>query len=161
MELLPWGRLFTSGSLKKSLYGIRDAPAKWEAAIKEVMPKIGFIRAKSNSCLYYHEEGQIRVEVHGNDFTALGPKSKLKNTIRKTCKSQAVIALSSGEAEYYGLVSGLCQGFGEQSTLRDWGISIPLIGFMDATTGFAIGLDPDMVLDESSISTRFSSGHRK
>ena len=29
-----------------------------------------------------------------------------KGTIRATCKSQAVIALSSGEAEYYGLVSG-------------------------------------------------------
>ena len=56
-----------------------------------------------------------------------------------TCKSQAVIALSSGEAEYYGLVSGLCQGLGEQSTLHDWGITIPMIGFMDATTGLAIG----------------------
>ena len=62
-----------------------------------------------------------------------------KNTIRTTCKSQAVIALSSGEAEYYGLVSGLCQGLGEQSTLHDWGITIPMIGFMDATTGLAIG----------------------
>ena len=41
--------------------------------------------------------------------------------------------------EYYGLVSGLCQGLGEQSTLHDWGITIPLIGFMDATTGLAIG----------------------
>ena len=312
------------GLLRKSLYGTRDAPANWEAAIKEVMLKIGFVQAKSNSCLYYHEEGQIRIEVHGDDFTAVGPKSRLqwfadslkkfwpidirgilgppgmkgvdhsivilnrlvtwtdkgieleadprhvalliqevgcegskvstplvkerieealnseelpeeqaamyrsasmrlaylsqdrpdllvlgkelakglkkptqahfqmlkrgvrylrshprlvhlfsnqdkftqlevwvdadhagcirsrksttgtvlrlgKNTIRNTCKSQAVIALSSGEAEYYGLVSGLCQGLGEQSTLKDWGISIPMIGFMDATTGLAIG----------------------
>ena len=62
-----------------------------------------------------------------------------KNTIRTTCKSQAVIALSSGEAEYYGSVSGLCQGLGEQSTLYDWGITIPMIAFMDATTGLAIG----------------------
>ena len=312
------------GLLRKSLYGTRDAPANWEAAIKEVMLKIGFVQAKSNSCLYYHEEGQIRIEVHGDDFTAVGPKRRLqwfadslkkfwtidirgilgppgmkgvdhsivilnrlvtwtdkgieleadprhvalliqevgcegskvstplvkerieealnseelpeeqaamyrsasmrlaylsqdrpdllvlgkelakglkkptqahfqmlkrgvrylrshprlvhlfsnqdkftqlevwvdadhagcirsrksttgtvlrlgKNTIRNTCKSQAVIALSSGEAEYYGLVSGLCQGLGEQSTLKDWGISIPMIGFMDATTGLAIG----------------------
>ena len=29
-----------------------------------------------------------------------------------------MIALSSGEAEYYGLVSGLCQALGEQSQLR-------------------------------------------
>jgi len=43
------------------------------------------------------------------------------------------------KAEYYGLVSGLCQGSGELSTLHDWGITIPMIGFMDATTGLALG----------------------
>ena len=42
-----------------------------------------------------------------------------KCTIRTTCKSQAVIALSSGEAECYSLVSGLCQALREQSTLQD------------------------------------------
>ena len=36
------------GLLKKSLYGARDAPTNWEAAIKEVMLKICFIQAKSN-----------------------------------------------------------------------------------------------------------------
>ena len=59
--------------------------------------------------------------------------------IRTTCKSQAVIALSSGEAEYYGLVSALCQGLGEQSTLQDWGIKVSIAGYMDATTGLSIG----------------------
>ena len=62
-----------------------------------------------------------------------------KCTIRTTCKSQAVIALSSGEAEYYGLVSGLCQALGEQSTLQDWGIKVSIVGYMDATTGLSIG----------------------
>ena len=56
-----------------------------------------------------------------------------------TCKSQAVIALSSGEAEYYGLVSGLCQALGEQSQLRDWGVHVPIIGYMDATMELSIG----------------------
>ena len=45
-----------------------------------------------------------------------------KATIKTTCKSQAVIALSS-----------------EQSTLKDWGIHVPIVGYMDATTGLAIG----------------------
>ena len=63
-----------------------------------------------------------------------------KNTIRTHCKSEAVMAVSSGEAEYYGVVSGLCQGLCEQfSFLRDWGITIPMVGFMDAITGLAIG----------------------
>ena len=62
-----------------------------------------------------------------------------KCTIRTTCKSQAVFALRSGEAEYYGLVSGLCQTLGEQSTLQDWGIKVSIVGYMDATTGLSIG----------------------
>lgn len=324
---LPEGMGFPPGKvglLKKSLYGTRDAPANWEAAIKEVMLSIGFLQARSNSCLYYHPEKQIRLEVHGDDFTGVGAKSELqwladslkkhwtielrgilgppnmpdvdhsivilnrlltwtdqgieleadprhveillrevgcegskvttplvkerveealesedlsedmigmyrsasmrlaylsqdrpdllvlgkelakglkrptqahfqmlkrgvrylrafprlihlfpnqsqftqlelwvdadhagcirsrksttgtvlqlgKATVRTTCKSQAVIALSSGEAEYYGLVSGLCQALGEQSTLKDWGIHVPIVGYMDATTGLAIG----------------------
>ena len=45
------------------------------------------------------------------------------------------MALSSGEAEYDGLVSGLYQAFGEQSTLQDWGIKVSIVGYMDATTG--------------------------
>ena len=307
------------GLLKKSLYGTRDAPANWEAAIKDVMLALGFLQAKSNACLHFHEERNIRIEVHGDDFTGVGPKSELewfaaelkkswtvdlrgilglpsmanvahsitilnrlvtwtdrgieleadprhvdlllnevgcegakvttplvkerveealnaedldeelyglycsasmrlaylsqdrpdllvlgkelakglkrptvahfqmlkrgvcylranprlvhlfpnqtqltnlelwagcirsrksttgtalqlgKCTIRTTCKSQAVIALSSGEAEYYGLVSGLCQAFGEKSTLQDWGIKVSIVGYMDATTGLSIG----------------------
>ena len=70
------------GLLKKSLDGTRDAPANWEAAIKEVMLKIGFVQAKSISCLYYHDESQIRVEVHGDDFTAVGPKEKITMVCR-------------------------------------------------------------------------------
>ena len=66
------------GLLKKSLYGTRDAPANWEAAIKEVMLKLNFVQARSNSCLYFHEGLQIRCEVHGDDFTAVGPKDKFQ-----------------------------------------------------------------------------------
>ena len=66
------------GLLKKSLYGTRDAPANWEAAIKDVMLALGFLQAKSNACLYFHEERNIRIEVHGDDFTGVGPKSELE-----------------------------------------------------------------------------------
>ena len=62
-----------------------------------------------------------------------------KCTIRTTCKSQAIIALSSGEAEYHGLVFKLCQALGEQSTLQDWGVKVSIVGCMDATTGLSIG----------------------
>ena len=57
------------GLLKKSLYGTRDAPANWEAAICVVTTPIGFVQGKSNSCICYRPGKQIRVEVHGGDFT--------------------------------------------------------------------------------------------
>ena len=51
------------------------------------------------------------------------------------CKGQAVIALSSGEAEYYGLVSAPSQILGLQSILLDWGWKFKAHVWMDATAG--------------------------
>ena len=43
-------------------------------------------------------------------------------------RTQAVIALSSSEAEYYSLVSGTSSALGEASMLKDWQVCItPLI----------------------------------
>ncbi len=43
-------------------------------------------------------------------------------TIKTYCRGQAVIALSSGEAEYYGLVSGVSNVLGEVLLAKDRGI---------------------------------------
>ena len=64
------------GLLRKSLYGTRDAPANWEATILRVMSLLGFIQGKSNSCLYFYPGREIGVEVHGDDFTVLEPRTK-------------------------------------------------------------------------------------
>ena len=53
-------------------------PPNWEAAIKDVTLSLGFLQAKSNACLYFHEERNIRIEVHGDNFTGVGPKSDLE-----------------------------------------------------------------------------------
>jgi len=277
------------GLLRKSLYGTRDAPSNWEAAIKEVMQTLNFVQARSNSCLYFHEGYQIRCEVHGDDFTAVGPRTGLDwfaNELKKHWTidvrgilgppgmpnvSHSIVILNrlvswteagieleadprhvdlllreigcegakvttplikerleeiqdaealdldlaakyrsvsmrlsylaqdrpdllvlakelakglknpttahwkmlkrgarylrsfprmihlfpnqshfsrlevwvdadhAGEAEYYSLVSGACNALGEQAVLKDWGISVPISGYMDATTGLAIG----------------------
>ena len=66
------------GLLRKSLYGTRDAPANWEATILRVMTLLGFTQGRSNSCLYFHPVREIRVEVHGDDFTGLGAKDQLE-----------------------------------------------------------------------------------
>ena len=64
------------GLLKKSLYGTRDA-RELGGGDQGCDAALGFLQAKSNACLYFHEERNIRVEVHG-DFTGVGPKSELE-----------------------------------------------------------------------------------
>ena len=50
------------------------------------------------------------------------------STVCTYCKGQAVIALSSGEAEYYGLVSATSEMLGFQSILLDRGWKFIAIG---------------------------------
>ena len=61
------------------------------------------------------------------------------STVSTHCKGQAVIALSSGETEYYGLVSAVSQTLGLQSIFLDRGWTFNAHVWMDATAGIAIG----------------------
>ena len=61
------------------------------------------------------------------------------NTVLTYCHSQAVTALVSGEAEYYGLVSITSEHLGMRSMCLDFGILVGIEAFLDATTGIAIG----------------------
>ena len=62
-----------------------------------------------------------------------------KHVLKTYSKGQAVIALSSAEAEQYGLVSAASHLLGETSLAQDWGIKLPPRIYMDATAGIAIG----------------------
>lgn len=62
-----------------------------------------------------------------------------KAQLRSYCRGQAVIALSSGEAEYYGLVSVTSETLGEQSYALDFGVKLKIMVWLDATAGAAIG----------------------
>ena len=62
-----------------------------------------------------------------------------KNTILTYCRGQAVIALASGEAEYYGLVSMASELLGAQAMCKDFGMLVGIEAYLDATTGIAIG----------------------
>ena len=59
--------------------------------------------------------------------------------VRSLCRGQAIIATSSGEAEYYALVTACSEAIGDQSILADWGIKVKIHILMDATAGKAIG----------------------
>ena len=65
------------GRLNKAMYGTRDAAQNWEAAYAEFMETLGFRRGKSSSCVFWHEQRELRVVVHGDDFTVLGWEKEL------------------------------------------------------------------------------------
>ena len=58
--------------------------------------------------------------------------------IKSWSTTQSVIALSSGEAEYYGMVKGAPVGLGIQSVLRDFEINVKLTLKSDASAAIAI-----------------------
>ena len=58
--------------------------------------------------------------------------------IKSWSTTQSVIALSSGEAEYYGMVKRASVGLGMKSVLRDFKINVKLPLESDASAAIAI-----------------------
>merc|ERR1711973_531261 len=65
------------GKLNKAMYGTRDAAQNWEYAYVEAMEEIGFNRGAATPCAFYMAEKNLRVVVHGDDFTVLGLEADL------------------------------------------------------------------------------------
>ena len=60
------------GVLLKSLEGTRDAAQNWEYTYSNFMKSIGFERGKATPCIFTLSSKDLRVVVHGDDFTVLG-----------------------------------------------------------------------------------------
>ena len=61
--------------LKRCVYGTRDAGAIWEDCYADALVDMGFERGTASPCCFHHPTLRLRVVVHGDDFTCLGPKS--------------------------------------------------------------------------------------
>ena len=65
------------GRLLKALYGTRDAAQNWEFEYSEFLVSQGFTKAVSNPCMFHHKARDIRIVVHGDDFTVLASCEQL------------------------------------------------------------------------------------
>ena len=65
------------GMLMKSMYGTRDAAQNWENEYSNFMISLGFQRGAAVPCIFHHAEANLRIVIHGDDFTLLGPKTSL------------------------------------------------------------------------------------
>ena len=65
------------GRLNRSMYGLRTAASDWEREVRRVLVDVlGFAAGGSSPALFFHEERNIRVSVHGDDFTILSSESE-------------------------------------------------------------------------------------
>lgn len=65
------------GLLIKSLPGTRDAAQNWEDMYMEFMHELGFYSGKVTPCMFWHKSRDIRVNIHGDDFTVLAREEQL------------------------------------------------------------------------------------
>ena len=65
------------GKLRLALYGTREAAAAWQKEVSRHLVQIGFRRGEFNPCLFHHPSRQIKLMVHGDDYTAAGPRSQV------------------------------------------------------------------------------------
>ena len=66
------------GRLLRALYGTRQAARAWEEEYTKTLKGVDFQREKCNPCRCYHHRRDVRVLVHGDDFTVAGNDSELK-----------------------------------------------------------------------------------
>ena len=82
-RILDWGRY---AKLKKWLYGMRKAAAGWEEDYAKRLEDVGFRRGRGAPTVFYNEKTQVRIVVHGDDFTFSGVKAellKMRSTMEK------------------------------------------------------------------------------
>ena len=65
------------GLLCRHTYGTRRAAEGWLDEYSGTLVSEGFLRGKASVCVFVHPVTEIAMSVHGDDFTATGPKSQL------------------------------------------------------------------------------------
>ena len=59
------------------MYGTRRAAEGWQDEYSATLVSSGFLQGKASACVFMHPQRHIAVSVHGDDFTATGPKDEL------------------------------------------------------------------------------------
>ena len=67
----------TCGLLRRHMYGTRRAAEGWQDECSSTLVDLGFTQGSASACVFCHLEQDIVVSVHGDDFTAAGPKISL------------------------------------------------------------------------------------
>ena len=67
----------TCALLKRHMYGTQKAADGWQSEYSGALIEMGFTQGTASACVFSHIERGIVLSVHGDDFTAAGPKDSL------------------------------------------------------------------------------------
>ena len=54
------------------MYGTKKAAMRWEDTYKQALERLGFAQGRASPCCFTHNTRDLRLVVHGDDFTILG-----------------------------------------------------------------------------------------
>ena len=80
------------GRLMVSLYGTRDAAMNWEREYTDTLKAIGLVQGRSSPCIFYCERRDLRVVVHGGDFTVLSDRAGI-DFVHAAMKKKYIVKL--------------------------------------------------------------------
>ena len=80
------------GRLMVSLYGTRDAAMNWEREYTDTLKAIGLVQGRSSPCIFYCERRDLRVVVHGDDFTVLSDRAGI-DFVHAAMKKKYIVKL--------------------------------------------------------------------
>ena len=65
------------GLLRKSIYGLRDAPQIWQSVVKSMLGIRGFTQLVGTQCTYVNKANGMLIVAHVDDFLVLGRRADL------------------------------------------------------------------------------------
>jgi hypothetical protein len=66
--------------LQRTMYGTQDASAVWQQDYTVLLLANGFVKGSASTAIFFHEDLDIRVLVHGDDFLTLADQEGLRHT---------------------------------------------------------------------------------
>ncbi len=59
------------------MYGTKSAAMRWEDNYTQALGRLGFAQGRASPCCFTHKTRDLRLVVHGDDFTNAGAKPDL------------------------------------------------------------------------------------
>ena len=102
--------------LKRSLYGLREAPTSWQNKLNETLQKAGFKQSRVFDCLFYKD--QCYITTHVDDILACGHAAPLEE-LQQHLRDSFVITVEEQPEKYCGVTIEYDKGGGIKLHQRD------------------------------------------